>query len=60
VTLEAGGTGAAFAPDFAVLVDFAAGTGAVNFCLMAAWMVGMSTWFADWPSMVAYPAIGAV
>ena len=52
--------GAAFAPDFAVLVDFAAGAGAVNFCLMAAWMVGMSTWFADWPSMVAYPTIGAV
>ncbi len=60
MTVDAGGTGAAFAPDFAVLAGFAAGTGAVNFCLMAAWIVGMSIWLAAWPSMVAYAWIGAV
>jgi len=46
--------------DFALLVDFAAaaGAGAVNFFLMAAWIVGMSIWLAAWPPMVAYPTIG--
>ena len=55
MTVEAAGIGAAFLAGFDPAADLPPddGAGAVNFALMAAWIVGMSIWLASWPSTVS-------
>jgi hypothetical protein len=53
VTVEAAGIGAAFVAGFDADVPAGFGAGAVNFALIAAWIVGMSIWLASWPSTVS-------